>query len=421
MQTAEKVRQDGQLAHAARIGTGSWLNENRSFDHDLRLPPDLKPYISALLDEVLQGRTIYKRESKERDLEILVSNLVNIKKLPVSFSLNRNDWTGNRYSKASYFTIELVQQLHERGFIDMQKGYRTEKESRLARIWATNKLLDYCPLVPGIVLCEPVELVILKDQDNRLKDYKDTAETKRIRQVLERVNKVNKQARIVHTTDRLSVYLYAVFREKFTLYGRLHSKGVRHYQGYSEAERAEFTIDGKPVVELDYSGLHPHLLYANEGIQFFGDPYSMVDDRPELRPFLKVILLAMLNAKDFVTAEKAANHWIRTKKNDEEKEEKRQAVRRAGVFKARPIMEAFAEVHHRIAHHFYNGKLSGLRIMNIDSKIALDIVDHFASLGIPILSVHDSFIVQAQHRTELLNTMKRTYQKWTNGFRCPIK
>jgi hypothetical protein len=58
--------------------------------------------------------------------------------------------------------------------------------------------------------------------------------------------------------------------------------------------------------------------------------------------------------------------------------------------------------------------------MNADSKIALDVINHFAKKNISILSIHDSFIVQAQYKIELYNTMKAVYKKHT-GFDINIK
>jgi len=85
----------------------------------------------------------------------------------------------------------------------------------------------------------------------------------------------------------------------------------KYLQEISKEDRLKILINGDPVVELDYSGLHPRLLYAQEGIEFDlnGDPYSIVTKDENVQKFLKVMLLSMLNSKNFVTAEKACNNW----------------------------------------------------------------------------------------------------------------
>ena len=59
--------------------------------------------------------------------------------------------------------------------------------------------------------------------------------------------------------------------------------------------------------------------------------------------------------------------------------------------------------------------------MNLDAKIALEVIKHFVKQDKPILDVHDSFIVQAQYRDELFQVMQKVYQQKTGGFSIPIK
>jgi hypothetical protein len=407
----DAVMRDVRKRLQERKGTPEWLNSGVEFSHALRLSDDLLPAASSLL----QSFGIAGRRENAISFEVLIANLLRHKgRWPIIVGLSPNWWKKTRYSQAGISTIAMIKALHKGGFIGMKKGFHVEKESRLTRIWATEKLLQYFPELPNGVVEAPPELVELRDENDRLKDYRDTQRTKRIRALLERANEVNSQADIRYLGYKLSGSLVAIFRQKFTLYGRLHTRGYRHYQGLSEDERAEITINGDPVVELDYSGLHPNLLYANEGRQFFGDPYSIVDDRPEVRPFLKSILLFMLNAADDITAERAANYWLY--KHDEERE----ALRKLGITRARPLMDGLKEKHKPIAHYFCAGNENGLRVMNLDATIALDVIDHFTQKGIPILAIHDSFVVQQQYRDELYTTMKAVYRHHT-GFRIAVK
>lgn len=180
----------------------------------------------------------------------------------------------------------------------------------MTRIWPTQKLLDVFPEYDKSVISKPYQLVILRNSKRQLKEYKDTAEIRRIRDILQRINEVNSRADIRYHQYTLNANLVAIFNERFTWYGRLHTVGYRHYQGMSGDERLEITINNDPIVELDYSALHPNLLYVAEGIQYRGDPYSVIDKRPEARPSLKQILLSMLSAKDWITAERAVNYWL---------------------------------------------------------------------------------------------------------------
>jgi len=408
----ERVRADLIKRNDKYRGSGSWLNKALPFNHSLRLKENLK----EKLDIILELFGITKRKENYLNLEILIANLLYKRgKRPVRTSLNTTDWKITRYKKTGESTIKLINKLHEYGYIELKKGYRTKKESKVSRIWPTDKFLDYFPKYDNAVIYDPVEVVELRDDNRKLIDYEDTARTLKIRTILTRVNKVNQSADINYKRYSLHAPLTAIFIRKFTLYGRLHSTGYRHFQGYSSDERNEITINNDPVVELDFSGMHPHLLYADEEIQLYEDPYSIIDERPVVRKFLKQILLCMLNAKDELTAERAANYWLYNHKMY------RNRLYGFGIDRAKPLMEEFRKVHSRIEHHFSNGSESGLRIMNLDSRIALDIVDHFAKQNIPILPIHDSFIVQDKYRDELWQTMHSTYKKHTKGFECKIK
>lgn len=423
IQNIKKIRKGSVLAGAKRRiekqrGTGYWLNLGIKFEPSLRLNGNQNEKLKSLL--VLCG--VSTRKENRLNLEILIANLlIKREKRPVRVSLNTLSWKITRYNKAGETTIKIINNLNEHGYIKLKKGYRFPgKESRLTRIWPKDKLLDCFLKYPGDVIYEPVEVVLQRDKDKNLKEYKDTVKTRKTREILTLVNKVNLSAIIKHQEYRLNPVLIAIFTRKFTLNGRLYTRGSEHYQGLGPDEREEITINGDSVVELDYSGLHPHLLYAKEGIQLKKDPYSIVDKRPEARTFLKQILLCMINNEDELSAERAANNWLY------ENHRQREKLKEIGITRARPFIEAFRKEHKPIEHHFCNGSETGLKIMNLDSSIALDIVHHFAKKNIPILAIHDSFIVQEKYKEELRQVMegtyeKHTYEKHTDGYKCKIK
>lgn len=410
---AARTKQRAYAACERLVGTPSWIEATCKFNHTLLL---IHPSLEDLFDQLVGKKVIYSRQVKLQDLSILLGNLFLHKRhRPVRIALNRTSFIPSRYAKAGYFTIDLVNMLEKRGMIEVKRGFKdTSGKRRQTRIWPTQMLLEWFPDVPPQVIVEPVELVELRDENKILIQYTDTQRTRGIRKILETANGVNGGAEIVYGRYKLNPTLYAIFRRKFTLYGRLHTRGYRHYQGLGEDQRSQITINGELVVELDYSGLHPRMLYAAEGIQYDGDPYSAVDDRPQARPFLKIILLSILDSENETKAESAANFWLR------DNHEEREALADIGITRARPLIDAFKEAHAPIAHYFCQGGETGLKLMNKDSKIALAIVGHFANRQIPILAVHDSFIVQAKYGDALKEVMDMQYRKHT-GFSCPIK
>ena len=75
------------------------------------------------------------------------------------------------------------------------------------------------------------------------------------------------------------------------------------------------------------------------------------------------------------------------------------------------LSDAITEFHAPIAHHFYTGV--GLRLQRIDSDIAELVMLHFATKGIPILPLHDSFIMHHGYESELAQQMDLAFQKVT--------
>jgi len=227
------------------------------------------------------------------------------------------------------------------------------------------------------------------------------------------LNRVNGTTEILFKRYRVQTQLHAVYKQDFTQGGRLYTSGSVHVQGLNGSERRQLTINAEPVVELDYSGYHPCLLYAEEGIQFEGDPYDLgtFTEHPIARKFAKTALQSLLNADSWRKAEKAVNHWAY---------QHRDAVptlKRLGLYPARQVLGHLERRHQPIRHHFSG---SGLRLMNLGAKIALGVVRHFTDQGTPCLPVHDSFLVQERYESELRQAMLNTYKQCSNGFKILI-
>jgi hypothetical protein len=392
--------------------------------------------VSGIFDEIVEG--LRKKEEKGRDFDTLMANL-----LCAAF----ND-SGSSALKVSMegrgFLPDLVREMHRRGIIEMKTGFKNRENDfgRLTRVWLKKEWIDGM-WGPGLGALEdlvdwaPPELVQLRErlsEEDRKKGkkprpipYTETAFTHQLRRTLRIINQANRKHRVqfpdrskqrtsLLVTDLFAVFHNATWREG----GRLYTNGWFGYQRLSEKERATILIDGESVVELDYSGLHPRLLYAKEGIPYDGDPYKAVSDDDELRDVLKIILLAVLNSETETMAERVGNHMRHLNPS----------VHKLLIQKklsVRQILESFKDAHEPIGKHFFSG--AGLKVMRQDSMIALHILTHFAKREICCLAIHDSFITKKRHEEELRQVMGETYrrhtkrfdEKYKKGFDCPIK
>ena len=64
---------------------------------------------------------------------------------------------------------------------------------------------------------------------------------------------------------------------------------------------------------------------------------------------------------------------------------------------------------------------AGLRLMNIDSRICDYVIADFVKTDTPILTVHDSFIVQIGEEDRLNQLMKKAFNEVTKKARITVK
>jgi hypothetical protein len=174
----------------------------------------------------------------------------------------------------------------------------------------------------------------------------------------------------------------------FDLGGRFYAP----IQNYTKQTRRYFYLNGEPTIEIDYSSIHPHMLYHRKGLEFDGDdPYAIEGfDRDDV----KVAFNVMLN-KEAVGANKSASKTI-SKNLDCDNDT------------AEALEKAIHALHSPIAHHFNTG--IGLTLQRRDSDIALLVINTFVNeLKRPIICVHDSFVVSVRDTESLILTMNDSY------------
>lgn len=190
--------------------------------------------------------------------------------------------------------------------------------------------------------------------------------------------------------------LYRVFNDSH------FQTGGRFYGGWWQEIPSEYrdriVIDGKRTVQLDYSGLHPHILYREKSLELDGDPYDIgltpnrnPEDTTGFRKMIKQCFNAMLNA----------DKWMQRAPRGSQ-------LGRYGVT-WKQIVNAIKAKHPAIADQFFSG--AGLRLQRIDSDLAEEIMVTLIQRcsEIVVLPVHDSFIVHHGYETELREAMADAY------------
>ena len=324
------------------------------------------------------------------------------------------------------------------------------------------------------------ECLILRDEKKNDLEYRETKTTERIRKVIEDYRNLMKFHHVsLSNADRNYIEVY---QEKTgleglgfdPLTGKLKyqaaedvkpraSKGIQRlslnhnpqirrifnnsswrqggrwyggfWQNIPSAYRRFIRINNQRTIEIDYSALHPVLMYAKVGINYwlkFGfrsDPYDLEADldrtlgpkakgtrvtiRNNLndyspyweRHLIKLLVLVATNAK----SEKAA--FAAVKSELSERSEKQYNLRYTKLTNQllKGYLEAIKLKHDPIASYFGANKSHDL--MYQDSQITERIIKKFIDIGAPILCIHDSYIVQEDYQIDLLDLMRETWNE----------
>jgi hypothetical protein len=165
--------------------------------------------------------------------------------------------------------------------------------------------------------------------------------------------------------------------------------------------RPHIVINGSPTTEFDFSAHHVRLLYALKGISYEDkDPYEECCKSMDERPILKKIILIAINAKDEPSAIRAA---IKELKDD--------GFKGACLkhYYIRDCINRFKEHHPIIAGYLHKDR--GISLQCDDSHITDEILYQMVSKKIPVLPVHDSYIVPREHADTLRAVMVDAYKK----------
>lgn len=336
-----------------------------------------------------------------------------------------------RYSRDSvgsfYLRLQVVEAAVSAGWFE---DYRSLKGgNKMSRLIPTKKLADWLGGVPS-KSGPPVKLRQPGEKEDLPFDPEHPV-AKHAAEVLDRMNEVIGGWDWGHMADirvkvedvwgkvqtrQLTPQHFAIFHSpEFDRHGRIYT-GRGGHQTLSKLERSTITFCGRPSVELDYSAFHPNMLYDLDGLRLDGDPYMLFGPKTtkDQRQVSKIIVNAAINAPTRKAAISALHFKLTTrgkcgKEIDQARLTKR-VLDRAGVTMTQ-LLERAEEMHSPIAKHFNSG--AGKRLMTIDGKIALAVLDHFGRRGCPCLAVHDSFIVPAEQGEDLRQVMESEYRKVT--------
>jgi len=352
--------------------------------------------------------------------------------MKIGVHMNRNAYKAkSRYNalNISHKMIDIVKRLNEIDFINLTNGFHdpTGRDSKVTRIWPTNKLIVKFKSAKftnqHISHFTEQEVLILKDTNKKYKSYDDDADIIRMRNILKRYNQLLKHTfidipeldkPIIETNDRF-IPISSNERLVRRIFNNSSWKdGGRFYGGWWQRVpsffRSKIYLNNEATIEDDFRSLHPNLLYAIKGLNYNklkrGDAYDILvpnlNDQDDKRKLVKRLMLIAINAKDEATT-------FRALKSELQEELPYFSFKFDNL---KLILNNLKEKHHEIADDFCTGK--GLQLMNLDGKITEYIIDKFTQNNIPVLCIHDSFVVPRSKDDFLRRTMNEAINNVTS-------
>lgn len=357
---------------------------------------------------------------------------------------------GNRYYNESkhiryhpgHLSYRFVQNvtrfLSENGYLELPfgvSGWAAKAiDRRTTRYRATNKLIDLCTeyginrfMIDDYPYGEP-EIIILRKKKKRdqstgdMVNYKDTDFTIQARKNLQKINKfISGHCLNLDITDEQhrELMLRLGRREdkamnSFIDFTRIHLKRIFNNSSFEDGgrfygawwqqipgdQRVFITINGKRTIQLDFSGMHFAIMYAEMGMSTpMADPYALKGYEPHLRKDIKTAFNIIINCANTGMAIGTINALIGNDKLSRE------------LGGGRELIQAFADTHPLIKDKIASGE--GVKGQFIDSQIAERVLLKAIDINLCILPIHDGFITTAGDQFILERLMNEAFEEIT--------
>tara|TARA_R110002110_G_scaffold3305_4_gene16856 strand:+ start:457 stop:2043 length:1587 start_codon:yes stop_codon:yes gene_type:complete len=413
------------------------LNNSRMLDvHTWSEHPEVNIFVDAIYHDIFAGRNNQIRRTHVKVLLLdLYVNWCDDEDRYLSFSRNNNDYErGSRYNELhiSRVTIAVVDALVETGLVEQEIGFfdRDRGKGKLSRIRSTEALRAKFRNARFSVLdisshSERLTVELRIDDPESQKpsrvEYEPDERTETMSRSIEAYNSLLSRTFIdipVLETNRLEIAngspVFVNQRDKFVR--RIFNRGSfdcggRFYGGWwqrcPKEWRPKIFLNDQPTNEIDFSGLHIVMLYAEAGVPYWeavgSDPYGIpvpdfLDDQTQTRSIAKSLMLVLVNADSVTSAyrafrKKASSGSLEKKMTNDQLDAVRQSL-----VERHPVIESAL------------GSDAGIRLMNRDSDITSIIIDTFTDKRIPLLTLHDSYLVPNGYEDYLIDVMGGAFE-----------
>ncbi|WP_312082907.1 hypothetical protein [Brevundimonas sp.] len=421
---------------------GTYTNTTEYRSAVLKVIPSPSPALVALTDDLyvrIRTAQALRRQPKQSDDDAFRASLLAFADAIATFALLRiqpdremnvafgdGKYTGSQISSVQLRKIREA--MKEAGLIEVLPHFfdRTgEKQSYATRIKPTAafKALIHLHGVELPPLAPPFPAYFLHKRQHGVRAAPEDVVA--LDAVVQRYNEFTRQFRLTLPDSAwvaLEAYMIAAdatgnttklhygFDERRILLTRIFTgtweRGGRMYGGYWQGMPKQFRnqllIDGQPTIELDYSRLHPTMLFNEAGIALPDnlDPYRVPGFNVDLAGAKQTFNRLLNHDRQITFIAEDQGEWFDDAKSFNE------------------YRDAMVEHLTQIAHYFRNDK--GVRLQKKDSELALNVMNRCMDENIAVYPVHDSFIVRHDNAQRLRAIMGDEYAEMM-GFICVVK
>jgi hypothetical protein len=366
-------------------------------------------------------------------------------------SFTQRYYSNNDQNIGYRVVTSLLYHLEECQFIDIYKGYVKEYDIHGKPTWVVKSFVQFkekylalwdtidVHLHPNTEVEEMIEIRNRETGENKSLKGRNGIST--LREGVQMLNQSLKDVSIEFQGKRLATVEYKrVYSNTLQEAGRFFVSGGG-VQLLPEKYRSScLTFNGEPVVELDYSSIHPMLClerlnmaggfdcnvwdiigrdfkpYGADLSDIVTVDYEAIEDHKEkfgldkydpVRNLAKLTLLISINAIDREGAVSAVSNKLY--QDSKKKEADKLFVGIVKPTKVLDVCEAIRKHNYLIEDYFYSD--AGMRLMNTDSNIASRVVSAMIQEGESVLIYHDSFICRASAEDKLLGIMKNAWKE----------
>lgn len=389
--------------------------------------------------EALKRELQLSRKEQYAALKLILLNLYKYGEILIPRA--KRGFGAARYNphNVGYAAVNTVlNKLHKAGFIEQEIGsikFCPEKGTTKTRtkITATDSIKDFLTKngqwyrhegywffytnSVEILNFNQETIILRKDsKDKALLDYTDNDWTIAARQQLKVYNDFMEGIPIeapAYNGDEYYTSIDEKVTRKFISLSNLEEfkYGGRAYASWCDlkkASRKRLRIDDCEVIEKDFQASSINTLYIHEIGQSYseGDPYQLVIDNTDVpREITKKVSNLILFVRDKRSLKSALeNHYSNCEASAPEVVMYQYCKASIGID---PIIEEFMLKHQTISRYFLQGKEMGLYVQFLESERVMNVVSELISQEIPVLTVYDSFIVQASYEDELEEVMNK--------------